>query len=40
VVAHVCHPSYVGGKDSEDYSSRSAQAKSYQDPTSNNSWPW
>jgi hypothetical protein len=33
-VAYTCNPCYLGGKDQEDRSSRPAQAKSLQDPTS------
>jgi hypothetical protein len=34
VVAHACNPSYSGGRDQEDHSSKSAQASSSQDPIS------
>jgi hypothetical protein len=37
-VPHACNPSYLGGRDLEDCSSRLAQAKSLQDPISTNSW--
>jgi hypothetical protein len=36
-VAHICNPSYLGGRDQEDHSLRSALAKSSQDPISTNS---
>jgi hypothetical protein len=36
VVAHVCNPSYLGGRDWEDCSSRLVQAKSERDPSSKN----
>jgi hypothetical protein len=32
-VAHACNPSYSGGTDQEDHSSKPAQANSSQDPT-------
>jgi hypothetical protein len=32
LVAHACNPSYSGGRDQEDHSSKSAQANSSQDP--------
>jgi hypothetical protein len=31
-VAHSCNPSYLGGKDQEDHSSKPAQANSLRDP--------
>jgi hypothetical protein len=31
-VAHTCKPSYSGGRDQEDSSSKPAQANSWQDP--------
>jgi hypothetical protein len=31
-VAHACNPSYSGGRDQEDHSSRPAWAKSWRDP--------
>jgi hypothetical protein len=34
-VAHACNPSYLGGRDQEDCSSKPAQANSLQDPISN-----
>jgi hypothetical protein len=33
-VAHICNPSYSGGRDQEDYGSKPAQANSSQDPIS------
>jgi hypothetical protein len=33
-VAHACNPSYSGGRDQEDCSSKPAQANSSQDPIS------
>jgi hypothetical protein len=33
-----CNPSYLGGWNQEDCSLRPAQAKSFQDPISTNSW--
>jgi hypothetical protein len=33
-VAHTCNPSYSGGRDQEDHSSKPAQANSSQDPIS------
>jgi hypothetical protein len=33
-VAHVCNPSYSGGRDQEDYGSNPAQANSLRDPIS------
>jgi hypothetical protein len=36
MVAHACKPSYSGGRDLEDHSWRTAQAKSSQDPISSN----
>jgi hypothetical protein len=33
-VAHACNPSYSGGRDQEDHSSKPAQANSLQDPIS------
>jgi hypothetical protein len=35
-VAHTCNPSYSGGRDQEDGSSKPAQADSSQDPISKN----
>jgi hypothetical protein len=32
LVAHACNPSYAGGRDDEDLSSKSARANSSQDP--------
>jgi hypothetical protein len=32
LVAHACNPSYLGGRDQEDCSSKPAQANSSQDP--------
>jgi hypothetical protein len=32
--AHACDPSYLGGRDQEDHSSKPAQANSSQDPIS------
>jgi hypothetical protein len=34
LVAHTCHPSYSGGRDQEDHSSKSALANSSRDPIS------
>jgi hypothetical protein len=34
MVGHACNPSYSGGRDQEDLSLKSAQAKSSQDPIS------
>jgi hypothetical protein len=33
-VAHTCNPSYSGGRDQEDYSSKPAWANSLRDPIS------
>jgi hypothetical protein len=33
-VAHTCNPSYSGGRDQEDHSSKPAQANSSRDPIS------
>jgi hypothetical protein len=33
-VAHACNPSYSGGRDQEDQSSKPARANSLQDPIS------
>jgi hypothetical protein len=43
LVAHACNPSYSGGRDQEDHSSKLAQANSLRDPISKihitkNSW--
>jgi hypothetical protein len=43
IVAQACNPSYLGGRDQEDHSLRSAQVKkekkrSSQDPISTNGW--
>jgi hypothetical protein len=32
LVAHTCNPSYLGGRDYEDHSSKPAWANSSQDP--------
>jgi hypothetical protein len=32
-MAHACNPSYLGGRDEEDLSSKAAQANSLQDPS-------
>jgi hypothetical protein len=34
LVAHACNPSYSGGRDQKDCSSKPAQANSFQDPIS------
>jgi hypothetical protein len=34
LVAHACNPSYSGGRDQEDHSSKPAQENSSQDPIS------
>jgi hypothetical protein len=34
LVAHICNPSYSGGRDQEDLGSKLAQANSSQDPIS------
>jgi hypothetical protein len=34
LVAHACNPSYSGGRDQEDHSSKPARANSLQDPIS------
>jgi hypothetical protein len=39
-VAHAWNPSYLGGWDWEDLSSRQAQEGSLWGPTSANSWVW
>jgi hypothetical protein len=36
MVAHACNPSYLGGRDQEDFSSRPTLANSSQDPISKN----
>jgi hypothetical protein len=38
-VAHTCFPSYSGGRDQEDPSSKPAQGNSSQDPISENTQP-
>jgi hypothetical protein len=38
-VAHSCNPSYSGGRDQEDLSSRPAWANCSQDPISKNTQP-
>jgi hypothetical protein len=38
VVAHTCTPNYKGGRDQKNCGSRTAQAGSFQDPISTNSW--
>jgi hypothetical protein len=35
-VAHICNPSYSGGRDQEDHSSKPARANSSQDSNSKN----
>jgi hypothetical protein len=32
LVAHTCNPSYLGGRDQEDFGSKPAQASCSQDP--------
>jgi hypothetical protein len=36
LVAHACNPTYLGGRDQEDRSSKPAQANSARDPISKN----
>jgi hypothetical protein len=35
-VAHACNPSYSGGSNQEDHTSKPVQARSSQDPVSKN----
>jgi hypothetical protein len=40
LVDQACNPSYLGGSNWEDGSSRPAWARSSQDPISTNIWAW